>query len=53
MEQTEKNQSFIVRFAKGALREILVPVALALVVIQYVIQAFQIPSGSKIGRAHV
>lgn len=46
MEQTEKNQSFIVRFAKGALREILVPVALALVVIQYVIQAFQIPSGS-------
>lgn len=46
MEKTEKTPSIIVRFAKGALREILVPVALALIVIQYVIQAFQIPSGS-------
>lgn len=33
-------------FIKGLLREIIVPVALALIVIQYVIQAFQIPSGS-------
>lgn len=31
---------------KGLFREIIVPVALALIVIQYVIQAFQIPSGS-------
>lgn len=34
------------RFLKGLFREIIVPVVLALVVIQYVIQAFQIPSGS-------
>lgn len=33
-------------FIKGLLREIIVPVVLALIVIQYVIQAFQIPSGS-------
>lgn len=33
-------------FVKSFAREIIVPVALALVVIQYVIQAFQIPSGS-------
>lgn len=34
------------RFFKALLRELIVPVALALIVIQYVIQAFQIPSGS-------
>ena len=34
------------KFLKGLFREIVVPVALALIVIQYVIQAFQIPSGS-------
>ncbi len=34
------------RFLKGLAREILIPVALALIVIQYLIQAFQIPSGS-------
>ena len=31
---------------KAALREVIIPIACALVVIQYVIQAFQIPSGS-------
>jgi signal peptidase I len=34
------------KFLKGLMREIIVPVVLALIVIQYVIQAFQIPSGS-------
>lgn len=33
-------------FVKGLFREIIVPIVLALIVIQYVIQAFQIPSGS-------
>ena len=46
MEKTAKTDSFVGRFLKGVAREILVPVALALIVIQYVIQAFQIPSGS-------
>ena len=39
-------------FVKGLLREIIVPVALALIVIQYVIQAFQIPSGSMEDTLH-
>jgi len=44
-EQTAR--AFSVKgFIKGLFREIIVPVALALIVIQYVIQAFQIPSGS-------
>ncbi|MDR1760247.1 MAG: signal peptidase I [Fibrobacter sp.] len=34
------------RFFRTLLRELVIPVALALIVIQYVIQAFQIPSGS-------
>ena len=34
------------KFLKGLTREIIVPVVLALIVIQYAIQAFQIPSGS-------
>ena len=34
------------KFLKSMTREIIVPVVLALIVIQYVIQAFQIPSGS-------
>lgn len=33
-------------FLKGLFREIIVPIVMALIVIQYVIQAFQIPSGS-------
>ena len=40
------------KFLKGLLREIIVPVALALIVIQYVIQAFQIPSGSMEDTLH-
>ena len=40
------------KFVKGLLREIIVPVALALIVIQYVIQAFQIPSGSMEDTLH-
>ena len=40
------------KFVKGLLREIIVPEALALVVIQYVIQAFQIPSGSMEDTLH-
>ena len=34
------------KFLKAISREIIVPIVLALIVIQYVIQAFQIPSGS-------
>ena len=45
MDQTPKKFS-IVKFLKALSREIIVPIILALVVIQYVIQAFQIPSGS-------
>lgn len=45
MEPEKKNFS-IKNFLKGLLREIVVPVLLALIVIQYVVQAFQIPSGS-------
>lgn len=45
MEKDSKPFSAM-RFVKGLFREIIVPIALALIVIQYVIQAFQIPSGS-------
>lgn len=45
MEQSPKKFS-LKNFLKSFFREIIVPIALALVVIQYVIQAFQIPSGS-------
>lgn len=45
-EQEEKKAFSVKVFVKGLLREIIVPIALALIVIQYVIQAFQIPSGS-------
>ena len=40
------------KFVKGLMREVIVPVALALIVIQYVIQAFQIPSGSMEDTLH-
>lgn len=45
-EQQEKKGISVKGFLKGLMREIVVPIVLALVVIQYVIQAFQIPSGS-------
>ena len=45
MEQPSKKFS-VKSFLKSLAREIIVPIVLALVVIQYVIQAFQIPSGS-------
>lgn len=45
MEQTPSKFS-IKKFLKSFMREIVVPIVLALIVIQYVIQAFQIPSGS-------
>lgn len=45
MNQSTKTFS-VKKFLKSLAREIIVPIALALVVIQYVIQAFQIPSGS-------
>lgn len=45
-EQQEKKSISVKGFLKGLMREIVVPIVLALVVIQYVIQAFQIPSGS-------
>jgi len=46
-EQLQSGKAFSAKgFVKGLFREIIVPVALALIVIQYVIQAFQIPSGS-------
>lgn len=51
MEQKETKFS-LKKFVKGLLREIIVPVALALIVIQYVIQAFQIPSGSMESTLH-
>ncbi len=41
-----KPVSPLVRYFRGLLREIIIPIVCALVVIQYVIQAFQIPSGS-------
>ena len=46
MKQKENIKNPVKRFLFGLAREIILPVALALVVIQYVIQAFQIPSGS-------
>ena len=45
MEQTSPKKN-IKKFLKSFTREVIVPVVLALIVIQYVIQAFQIPSGS-------
>ena len=50
--EKEKQSFSWKKFAKGLLREIIVPVALALIVIQYVIQAFQIPSGSMEDTLH-
>lgn len=45
--EPEKKPSFSIKnFFKALVREIVVPVFLALIVIQYVVQAFQIPSGS-------
>lgn len=44
--ETDKKKFSLPKFLKSLTREIIVPVALALVVIQYVVQAFQIPSGS-------
>ena len=51
MEQTPKKFS-IGKFLKAFSREVVVPIVLALVVIQYVIQAFQIPSGSMEDTLH-
>ena len=51
MEQPQKKFD-IKKFLKTFTREIIVPIALALVVIQYVIQAFQIPSGSMEDSLH-
>lgn len=46
MKNETKQKSAVKKFLMGIGREIVLPVVLALVVIQYVIQAFQIPSGS-------
>ncbi|MCF0215020.1 MAG: signal peptidase I [Fibrobacteraceae bacterium] len=46
MEGSERKKVVVPQFLKTLTREIIVPVFLALIVIQYVIQAFQIPSGS-------
>ncbi|WP_458449923.1 signal peptidase I [Fibrobacter sp.] len=51
MEQNQ-NKFSIKKFLKSLAREIIVPIVLALVVIQYVIQAFQIPSGSMEDTLH-
>lgn len=51
MENSPKHFS-TKKFLKGLIREIIVPVVLALIVIQYVIQAFQIPSGSMEDSLH-
>ena len=51
MENSPKHFS-TKKFLKGLTREIIVPVVLALIVIQYVIQAFQIPSGSMEDSLH-
>ena len=45
MEQSPQKKS-AKTFLKSFTREVIIPVVLALIVIQYVIQAFQIPSGS-------
>lgn len=45
MEQPTKVNP-VKRILKSLMREIIVPIILALIVIQYLIQAFQIPSGS-------
>ena len=50
--ENKKDLSSVKKFVKGLFREIIVPVALALIVIQYVIQAFQIPSGSMEDTLH-
>lgn len=42
----EAKPSFLQKLLRGATREIVVPVSMALVVIFFVIQAFKIPSGS-------
>lgn len=44
--ESEKKKFSLSAFLKSIAREIIVPIFLALVVIQYVVQAFQIPSGS-------
>ena len=51
MEQPQKKFD-VKKFLSTFTREIIVPIALALVVIQYVIQAFQIPSGSMEDSLH-
>ena len=51
MEEKSKNFS-AKKFLKAFSREIIIPVVLALIVIQYVIQAFQIPSGSMEDSLH-
>jgi signal peptidase I len=51
MEDTPKKFS-IGKLLKTISREIIVPIVLALIVIQYVIQAFQIPSGSMEDTLH-
>ena len=43
---SDKKKFSLPKFLKSLAREVIVPVALALIVIQYVVQAFQIPSGS-------
>ncbi|MBO7413809.1 MAG: signal peptidase I [Fibrobacter sp.] len=44
--ESDKKKFSLPKFLKSFAREVIVPVALALIVIQYVVQAFQIPSGS-------
>lgn len=46
MDRTAKKKPSVAGFFKSLAREIIIPIILALIVIQYVIQAFQIPSGS-------
>ena len=42
----DSKENSLVRGFKALMRELVIPIACALIVIQYVIQAFQIPSGS-------
>ena len=42
----DKSEPLIKRLASGVLRELIIPICMALIVIQFGIQAFRIPSGS-------
>lgn len=44
--EKKSGQGLVKKFARGFSREVLIPIVMALIVIQFVIQAFKIPTGS-------